>query len=305
MTQTRLHEPSCWTDELLRRPRRDNTRSDDGFMGFTHSMSAIAVSLALIAFAPTFVYSVLEVRDTWVLVMFTLVSAGYALVPDFDNVRAKAISAFGVLGGAMSTFFRGSALFVQTMIRKKGDDADPDPHRGFWHTALAAILLGAFVLWLTTIGGGSLTLPILGEQTYGNLIGILFAFFGIHLMFEGVLKPTVDKIKKQAGPLGTIAALVLSIATTVVLFVNMPTEINMQWLGLAIAYGMIVHVIGDCFTSAGAPLLFPIPGIFKHKLWWKSRIPPGFAAGGTIENAIVIPLLFIMSFISLFVILTS
>ena len=298
-----LHEPSCWTDDLLRSPRSTGTHSDDGFMGFTHSMSAIAVSLALIAFAPTFVYSVFGVDDTWMLVMFTLVSAGYALVPDFDNVRAKAISAFGVLGGAMSTFFRGSSLFVQTMIRKKGDDADPDPHRGFWHTALAAILTGIFVLGLTKIGG-SLTLPILGEHSYGTLVGILFAFFGIHLMFEGVLKSTVDKIKKQAGPLGTIAALVLSIATTEVLFVNMPT-IDMQWLGIAIAYGMIVHVIGDCFTSAGAPLLFPIPGIFKHKLWWKSRIPPGFAAGGTIENAIVIPLLFIMSFISLFVILTG
>lgn len=298
-----LHEDSCWTDELLRSNDSGTTVSDDGFMGFTHSMSAIAVSLVLIAFAPAFVYSVLGVEDTWVLVMVTLLAAGYALLPDFDNTRAKAISAFGVLGGAMSSFFRGSALFVQTLVRKKGDDADPDPHRGFWHTSVAAILLGLFVFGLTNIGG-SVTLPALGEQTYGRLIGVLFAFFGIHLMFEGILKPTVDKIKKEAGPLGTVAALVLSVATTIVLFVNMPPDIDMTWLAVSIAYGMIVHVIGDCFTSAGAPLLFPFPGVFKHKLWWKSRIPPGFAAGGTIENAIVIPLLFIVSFISLFVILT-
>lgn len=276
--------------------------SDDGFMGFTHALSAIALALTLIALAPATVHLVLGVSDPWILVTATLVSAGFALFPDLDNTTATARNAYGFVGVGLSTFFRSTSLIVQTLIRKKADDSDPDPHRGFWHTVPASILIGLAIFGLTRFET-SITIPWLGEITVGQFLGYFVIFGALHLMLAALAKPTVDKIKKGAGPFGTLAAVVLSISLTVVLVVNLPTEIDFWWLGVTAAFGCIVHIIGDGLTSSGVPLFFPIVGLWRNKLWWKTRIPPSFKAGGTIENVIIVPLFSIVSVIMLGIIL--
>lgn len=296
--ETEEEEYLTCTEEKLASIKGRN-KSDAAFMGFTHSMSAIAASLTLIALFPATVHAVLGVNDPWVLIMVTLTSAGFALVPDFDNTNAKAISAFGVVGGAMSTFFRTTSLIVQTTIRKKADDSDPDPHRGFWHTIPGALLIGLVVLLLTRVTG-DMTLPYIGTYTTGNILGFFVMFFAMHLMFTGLLKPTMDKIKKQGGFLGTLLSFVFSAVATVIIAANFPENIDMWWLAVAAAYGCIVHILGDGFTTKGIPLFFPIVGLWKNKMWWNTRFPPYLKAGGTIENAVIIPLFVIISFYMIF-----
>lgn len=276
------HRHLTCTEEKLQalKGRHD---SDKAFMGFTHSLSAIAISLTMIAMAPNFFYFFLGTDNIWVLFMVTLLSAGFALGPDFDNTNSKAKSAFGVVGGVLSTFFRGTSLIVQTLIRKPADDADPDPHRGFWHTFASAFLIGGSIFLLTSIGG-SVDVPYLGEMSGGMLIGIFIAFCAMHLTLAGLLKPSIDKMKKNAGAVGSLLAFVLAAVLTLIIIANFPEDTSMQWLAAVAAWGWIIHIVGDSFTTAGVPMLFPIVGLWKKKLWWKTRIPPHIKAGGPAEN---------------------
>lgn len=268
---------------------RNRNQSDSAFMGFTHSISAIALSLTLIAFFSATVATILGSSNIWVFIMATLVAAGFALVPDLDNSASTVKSAFGVVGSALSVVFRSSALVVQTVIRKKADDANPDPHRGFWHTIPASLLIGAIVYGLTRISG-TVEIPWLGEFPTGTAIGFLVAFCAIHLMFAGVFKSTVKKVKKLGGPLGSLLAFVMSATVTVVLMANIPHELDMWWLGIACAFGCIAHILGDMFTKAGVPIFWPIIGLWKKKMWWKTRFPLNVEAGGDFESKILAPL---------------
>jgi len=59
---------------------------------------------------------------------------------------------------------------------------------------------------------------------------------------------------------------------------------SLWWIGLAIGTGILVHVLGDCLTWSGAPLLAP----FVDR---PIRLPYGyrFESGGKFENMIVYP----------------
>lgn len=278
---------TCFEQNLEKIKNRN--KSDSAFMGFTHSISAIALSLTLIAFFSTTVALVLGTSNPWVFIMVTLVAAGFALVPDLDNSASTVKSAFGIVGSALSVVFRSSALVVQTVIRKKADDANPDPHRGFWHTIPASLLIGAIVYGITRISG-TVTLPWLGEFPTGTALGFLVAFCAMHLMFAGVFKSTVKKVKKLGGPLGSLLAFFMSATTTVVLMANIPSELDMWWLGVACAFGCIAHILGDMFTKAGVPIFWPIIGLWKKKMWWKTRFPLNVEAGGDFESKILAPL---------------
>lgn len=267
--------------------------SDQAFMGATHSLSAVTLTLTLIFFFPATVASILGVNNPWVLVMVTLVASGFALVPDLDNSASKAKSAFGVVGSVLATVFRSSSLVIQTTIRKKADDANPDPHRGFWHTPVSALLIGAAVYGLTRIEG-SVDLPYIGELTTGTAIGFFVAFCAIHLMLKGLFEPVVQRVRRKAGMFGGLAAVILSAVLTVILMVNLPPDIDMWWLGVACAYGCIVHILGDAFTKKGVPIWWPIIGLWKHKMWWNSRFFITVEASGdkdSAEQKIVVPLL--------------
>lgn len=293
---------TCFEEHLEK--IRNRNSSDRAFMGFTHSISAIALSFTLIAFFSTTVAMVLGSDSPWVFLMATLVAAGFALVPDLDNSASTVKSAFGFVGSALSVVFRSTALVVQTVVRKKADDAEPDPHRGFWHTIPSALLIGLMVYGITRIGG-TVDLPWLGEFTTGTALGFLVAFGAIHLMFAGVFKKSVKKVKKLGGPLGSLLAFVMSALTTIVLMANIPSELDMWWLGVACAFGCIAHILGDMFTKAGVPIFWPIIGLWKRKMWWKTRFLVTIEAGSDVESKFIAPMFVVISVGMLIYILTS
>lgn len=269
----------CYVNERLAQRKC----SDRAFMGTTHALSAIAAALAIIFFAPSFVYNFLGSSNAWVVVLSVAVATGSVSIPDLDNTTSTSKNSLGLLGTVLSYFFRGSSRFLQTVIRTKRDDPNPNPHRGAWHTIPAALLLGGLTFWGTT-NAQVVTLPLINQITVGKLFALFITFLMVHLALSGVAKDFMKKIKKTAF-VGESMAFAFSLGLTSVIFVNLPADLNFWWLGVAVAFGMICHLLGDACTVAGVPLLFPLSGFIKGKFWWNTRFTT-LRAGSETEKLI-------------------
>ena len=266
--------------------------SDRGFMGPTHALSGLAVLLALVAFVPAF--------SEWagftslaIVALAALVVAGASLLPDLDNSASSAKSAFGLFGDALSFLFIHSSIFMQTVFSTRKDDKTPNPHRGFWHTIPAALLLGLGTLGLTLIPG-KISIPVYGEVSISWLVALIICVLSTHLAFAGLFGKFVKKIKKDAGVVGEFAALGVALVSAAVIFWFIPHEGSFWWLAVAVTVGVIVHILGDFMTTAGVPILFPLSYFIHGKFWWNSRLLP-IKAGGIVETAVFIPLFALIS----------
>lgn len=268
--------------------------SNKAFMGLTHSLSCVALFLAIAAFAPEHMHTALGSSSLAVIILAMMNAVGSSLLPDLDNSSSTSKSALGLLGDLLSVIFRTSSEIIQTTVRSKYDKDKPNPHRGFYHTALAAFIIGALVAAATQVGG-SITLPGIGKVSWGFVIAIVITWLNLHMALAGLFKQGIKKIKKQGGFLGEPIAFALSLGIAGMVFTQVPTDTNYWWVGVAVAFGMIVHDLGDMVTTAGVPLLFPIPR--KGKLWWNYRLTP-IHSGGVLENMVIIPFFLVVSVIA-------
>lgn len=256
-------------------------------MGPTHALSAVAGFLALIAFAPSAADKLIGTSNIWAVILAGIVTAGASLVPDLDNTSSTSRNSLGPFGALLSYIFRGSSIFLQTVIRTSRDDPEPNPHRGAWHTVPAALLLG-FLTFLGTKIGGSVTLPIIGQLSWGQVFALFISFIMCHLALSGLAADAMRSIKKSSA-IGEVIAFGISFAITVTIFAQIPHDIDFWWLGFSVFFGCFIHVLGDCFTTAGAPILFPITGFTrKKKFWWTTRFT-SIKAGGVVEKTIFMP----------------
>lgn len=281
---------ACYINEKM----DERSCCDGGFMGTTHALSAVAAFLGVVAFLPEHVFSAFGTSNIWVLVLAIAVTAGASLIPDLDNTNSTSKSSLGVLGDALSVFFRTTSAIIQTTIRLKRDDSTPNPHRGFYHTIPACLILGGMVFWGTT-NQTPITFPGIGAITLGVVFAMVITWLNIHMAMAGLAKASVRKLKKKAGIFGELAAFVVSFSLTYLIFYQLPTDLNFWWLGVSVAFGCFIHILGDCFTTSGNPILFPFP--IKGKLWYTLRFLP-IKAGGVVENVIFVPVFGIICIIS-------
>lgn len=275
-----------------------NIKSDSAYMGFTHALSALAVFLVLVAFLPAY-RDFLQFKNVWFFIIVGLTIVGASLIPDLDNTQSTIKSDLGIFGDVLSAGFRASSVIIQSAVRTRKDDSSPNPHRGFWHTLVAAILTGVLVLFATRIGGTFSAGP-LGKITVGYLIGFLISFILMQLAISTVFGIAFKKIKSST--IKKIVTFSLSFIFTFIIFLQLPNDMNFTWLAVSVAMGMAIHDIGDTTTTSGTALLWPIP--IRGKMWWNIRLTP-MKAGGVIENMVLIPLFSIVSIVALFVIIKN
>ena len=116
---------------------KNRIKSDDGFLGDTHAMSAVAGFLLLVLFAKDYFLNQGFTDNVIVLLIASFVVAGAALIPDLDNTKSTAMSVLGPVGNLLSTAMRSIATAIFYITRSRYDDKVANPHRGFWHTFLA------------------------------------------------------------------------------------------------------------------------------------------------------------------------
>lgn len=272
-------------------------RDDRGFSGYTHALSGVAGALIFLTIIPL----VSDIRfgfgSFWILVAFSVVVVGATLIPDLDNTSSTSRNSLGVLGIALSVVFRASSAFLQTVLRTRRDDPTPNPHRGFWHTGVSALLIGGIVYALSAISK-ELRIPVIGVDSYGDIFALFFVFLGIHLALEVFAKKFFKKIKSLLI-VGEILAFIISAFLSILLLRLVGDQPSgFLWLAGAYTVGCLVHILGDCFTKYGAPIFFPITAFTKNKFWWNTRFAK-MESGGDFEKTVVVMVLYVIIAISL------
>ncbi|GAA0586081.1 metal-dependent hydrolase [Paractinoplanes ferrugineus] len=202
------------------------------------------------------------------------VCAGGALLPDLDlsgkvtrnQGGATVARTFGVFSLFVAEVIEKISLGVYTATRLSRDPRRNNGHRTFTHTLPFAALVG----WGTT------TLC----THYGKwaVVGIIFFMAGL------ALRGLFDKWAERAGWLiVTICAAVIAWLTAAAL----PGDRGYPMLGFAVGVGCVVHLLGDMITSAGVPILWPIPT--GRRMWRMVGVPDGVAVrvGGRVETLVL------------------
>jgi len=257
-------------------------------MGRSHALSGAGIWLVGSA-----VYSATvthEPNNIPTLILGTIVFTGAALAPDIDSYSATVTKSFGIFGRVLYFLANVVSLFFYNITRSRYDEPKTNGHRTFFHTTIAAIVMGGLVA-LATLSTGEVTI---WDKVYswGQVFALLIMAFCLHLALAGVFSKQLKNSKKGFGPYILMAA---SIGIMLIISRVLPApEGTYAWLGLAFGLGWYTHLLGDFITKMGVPLLWPIP-ISGHR-WWDVSLPTfmRIEAGGTVENVFLVPLFLLM-----------
>jgi membrane-bound metal-dependent hydrolase YbcI (DUF457 family) len=175
----------------------------------------------------------------------SLVCAGAALLPDLDHKSATVTKTYGKVTEVLGDIFNWAF----------------GGHRMGTHSFFFAVLMGVVVQLLAL---------------WSELAVQVFVFLLIGIALQG-LGFGLDKNKAASGIINAMA----TAAITLTLYA---AQVNYTWLGLAVAFGVILHFFGDMITKMGVPMFWP---------FWKKRIgqDKGFKTNGPVEQKVVTPLL--------------
>lgn len=260
-------------------------------MGRGHSLSGAAIFLGGSA---AYSLSTGEPVHPAFLVMGTSVVAGASLLPDLDSFTATVTKSFGFFGRILYYLTNSLSMAVYTITKTSRDENKENGHRTFTHTLIGSILFGLLSLGLTSVPG---SVDIFSQDTpLAEVFGLLIMAFLLHLATAGLFAPQIKKAKSKLGLLAPYILMVFSVLTTILVFFMLPEHtVNYQWLAAGVTGGMIIHILGDTITKMGTPLLWPIK--IRGKRWYDVSLPAflRITAGGTVENAILIPIFILVS----------
>jgi membrane-bound metal-dependent hydrolase YbcI (DUF457 family) len=215
-----------------------------------------------------------------------VVCAGAALLPDLDlsgkvtrnQGGATVARTFGVFSLFAAEVIEKVSLGIYTATRLSRDPRRTNGHRTFTHTLPFAALVG----WGTT--------ALAGHYGKWAVVGIVFFMAGL------ALRGLFDKWAERAGwVIVTICSAVIAWFTAATL----PGDRGYPMLGFAVAVGCVVHLLGDIITSAGVPILWPIPT--GRRLWRMVGVPNSMAirVGGKVETVVLRTAMVLISLIAI------
>ncbi|ADG88987.1 MAG: metal-dependent hydrolase [Thermobispora bispora] len=224
-------------------------------MGHSHALSGAAVWLAaapaLAALPETLGRPELaavtgSITSPPELIAGAVVCAGAAMLPDLDHPNSTIAQTFGPVTWALS----------------KGLNAVSGGHRNMTHSLFFSVLCGVGAYLLAA------------HQPIGRDV-LVILMIGLALRAVGI-----------GVPRKTITSAVMNAVLTAGIFVAFTgLGVGYAWLGLAVGIGCLAHVLGDCLTERGCPVLWPIRGR------WLLPFDIGFKTGKTFERRFLGPAL--------------
>lgn len=217
-----------------------------------------------------------------VLIIGSGITAGAALVPDFDHRDSRLAHSGGLVTYGMACGFGWLGRRIHAATKLDADRPDKDGHRTVTHTLVFALLAGCLVAgvagladnlgqWIGHKSGIPALVPL------GKLLPALIVYVFVRLGFAAARAAfpgrqnrvqLVEKGRRWRKP--TLIAL----ACATVAFVSLPADV--WWLGLAVTVGCITHLAGDVITAAGCPVLWPLPipsRVLRYNRKTRSREP--------------------------------
>jgi membrane-bound metal-dependent hydrolase YbcI (DUF457 family) len=214
-------------------------------MGHTHALSGAAAWLAATPFIgdPAVLGHYAVQLSPAQIAAGTVVCAGAAMLPDIDHHDGTIAGAFGPL----------SRLLCRLVGALSGG------HRHATHSLAFAALAGFGAAWAA------------GRAPGWAWMAVLFSLIGLGLHGIGIRVPEREKFS---------ALLNAAIAAALVYLMR---DLDMGFAGYAVALGCLAHVLGDCLTPDGCPLLWPTQ--------WRVRVPLIPKTDGALERWVLAPLL--------------
>jgi membrane-bound metal-dependent hydrolase YbcI (DUF457 family) len=204
----------------------------------------------------------------------TAVCAGGALLPDMDmsgrvtsgKGGATVANTFGRVTLFLAEVIEKFSLTVYKLTRTRHDPGRENGHRTLTHTIPFTVLIGWLTTWACWQGGK------------WAVIGILFVMLGLAL--RGLFHRWAERA-------GWILITLLSGAAAYGTFLYLPADRGYPMLGVAVGVGCFVHLMGDIITSAGVPIMWPIP--VGRRMWRMIGVPNGVAVsvGGKVETILL------------------
>jgi membrane-bound metal-dependent hydrolase YbcI (DUF457 family) len=251
-------------------------------MGPSHALSGAAVWLAgsaVLEFTDLYHQSPVEVA------IGTAVCAGGALLPDLDmsgrvtrgQGGATVAHTFGRVSLFVAEVIEKASLGIYDATRMKHDPHRHNGHRTFTHTLPFTVGVGLLTTWACGAGGK------------WAVLGILFLMFG--LAQRGLFHTWAEHH-------GWILITVLSAGAAYGAYLGLPAGRGYPLLGVAVAVGCLVHLLGDIITREGVPILWPIPT--GRRMWRMIGVPNIIAVsvGGRVERFVLRGAFALISFLA-------
>lgn len=215
-------------------------------MGHTHALSGAVGWMAVVPLVQgTEILGVSLDFGPGELIAGALVCAGAALLPDLDHRNATITQTYGVVTRTLSRMLNW--VF--------------GGHRNGTHSLLFAALAG--------LGAGALAL-------FNELAVQIFVFLIVGIALRG-LGLGVPKNQTASGVINALA-------TAGIVLALYASGVDYAWMGLAVAFGCVLHFLGDILTHMGCPLFWPF---ITHRVGSNF----GFSTNGTVEKYLVTPVL--------------
>ncbi len=221
-------------------------------LGHSHATSGALAFAAAATLVPVAAADAMELIQGPVrisameLVLGTLITAGAALLPDIDHPKGTIAQSLGPVSHYLA----------------KGVSTISGGHRHATHSLLFVILAG----WATWAGQ-----HFLGRPFTLGLVFVMLAF-GVRALH---LSPSGDSLRAYG------LCVIFAGAGTILMHRWLPD--TPRWLPFAIGLGCLIHLVGDCLTERGCPLLWPLKQ--------RAAIPVISRTGNKVETWILTPLM--------------
>jgi membrane-bound metal-dependent hydrolase YbcI (DUF457 family) len=223
-----------------------------------HVRSGVAVSLGLAVLAAEY-GGVLRFAD---VSLFAAIAGGAALLPDWDSRTSTVTRALPFVTVPIHWIITWSHRAVYSATRRGHDPTSRTrtgwrtAHRGLTHTVPTAIVVSVLFAAVLYAGGWILTVILL----------VALVLLAEDYVYARILLPVYTATTVyQYGSVMDAAMHVYSLG----------------WLwGMALFVGWMSHLLGDCPTTAGVPILAPFT-------WKKLVLPVSFKTGGWFEMYVV------------------
>jgi membrane-bound metal-dependent hydrolase YbcI (DUF457 family) len=254
-------------------------------MGRSHALSGAAVWLAGSWVGDQFFdYH----QSPMYLAIGTAVCAGGALLPDMDmsgkvttgEGGATVAHTFGRVSMFVAEVMEKVSLGIYTMTKLKHDPHRDNGHRTFTHTLPFTVLMGWLAIYLC--------------NQFGKWAVLGYLFFMIGLAIRGIFEHWAKKV-------GWIFTTLIAAGGAYWAYLKLEPGSGYPLLGFAVGVGCLTHLMGDIITSAGVPILWPIPtGIKQIQMWRMIGVPNAIAVevGGKVERVVLSGIFTIVSFAS-------
>ncbi|MFI2607397.1 metal-dependent hydrolase [Kitasatospora sp. NPDC018619] len=221
-------------------------------MGHSHAVSGAMLYAASAPFLPPLLlHATLQPAD---ILMGTVLCAGAALLPDLDHHDGSIANFLGPVSKVLCRF----VAWVS------------GGHRHATHS----------LLFVALTGGGTWA----GVTYLGRNFTLGLTFFLLALAIRALrLCPPGD------GPEAWITVIGLAALGTFGMNTWMPNSPG--WLPYAVGLGTLAHLLGDCLTKKGAPLLWPHKERYEVVLIKRS--------GNSVETKVLVPIMSVATFVLL------